>query len=358
MNVHQTLSRFGAESDSLRLFDHDAPQLLPYATLLTARAGRDENLAAVEGVYEWQDAPLIYLANADLLKGDPDRLSHVRRLLAMRGDAPYLGVVSPGRLEIYRVALDNRRPEQARVSLGLSRAEEFATLAFLGNNRPSINNRASWILQVVLDLLTQSIDGLIDQCGISGDNAISLVGRALFTRFLADREMLPALHGKTTDPSEYFDRASHAKRTSTWLNATFNGDFLPLSHRSFETLPEIGYQILGNVMRRAPGGQLLLGWKERWDHLDFAHIPVSILSQAYESYLRAHAPETQRREGGYYTPQPIAELMVKGSFRALERDGNAHKASALDPAVGAGIFLCTVISESCCCAVEARRQAT
>ena len=341
MNVQLTLARFGADSASLLLFESDAPELLPYATLLTARAEGNQDLATVEGVYEWQGAPLLYLVNADLLGGDRDRLLRVRRLLAMRGDAPYIGVVSPGRLEIYRVALDSRRPEQARVQLGFSEGQEFATLAFLGNNRPGLSGRVPWISQVVLTLLGGSIDGLKTECGISGDDAISLVGRALFTRFLADRDMLPKLHRDLSDPSQYFDDASHAKKTSAWLDNTFNGDFLPLTARIFEKLPKVGYKILGDVLRRAPGGQLLLGWKERWDHLDFAHIPVGVLSQAYENYLRLHAPEAQRREGGYYTPQPIAELMVKGAFRSLEREGKAHEARVLDPAAGAGIFLST-----------------
>jgi N-6 DNA Methylase len=339
MNVHQTLARFGADSSSVHLFEYNAPELLPYATLLTARAEGNQDLAAVDGVYEWQGAPLLYLAIADLLQGEPNRLSRVRRLLAMRGDAPYLGVVSPGRLEIYRIALDNRQPWQARVSLGPS--EEFATLAFLGNNRPAVGTRLPWISQVVLNLLSGAIDGLKNQCGISGDDAISLVGRALFTRFLADRKILQGLHTNASDPSEYFDNASHAATTSAWLDDTFNGDFLPLTESIFEKLPRNGYRILGDVLRRAPGGQLSLGWQERWDHLDFAHIPVGVLSQAYENYLRLHAPEAQRREGGYYTPQPIAELMVKGAFRALERDGKAHEARVLDPAAGAGIFLST-----------------
>lgn len=342
MNVHQTLVQFGADSASLRLFEDEAPELLPYATLLTARAEGNQDLAAVEGVYEWQGAPLLYLVNGELLNGDRDQLSRVRRLLAMRGDTPYLGVVSPGRLEIYRIALDSRKPEQALVQLGFSEGQEFATLAFLGNNRPGIGSRAPWISQVVLNLLSSSIDGLKTKCDISGDDAISLVGRALFTRFLADREMLPKIHPDGSDPSEYFDDAPHAKKTSVWLDDTFNGDFLPLANRIFEDLPKAGYKILGDVLRRAPGGQLLLGWKERWDHLDFAHIPVGVLSQAYENYLRLHAPEAQRREGGYYTPQPIAELMVKGAFRSLERDGRAHEARVLDPAAGAGIFLSTV----------------
>lgn len=341
MNIHQMLARFGADPESLREFSHDAPELLPYATLVTAREEGDDDLVAIEGVYEWQGAPLLYVASADTLKGDSAKLLRLRRILAMRGDAPYVGVLSPGRLQVYRIALDDRKAEQVRVQLGLSESEEFATLAFLGNKRPGIGGRAPWISEVVLDLLSHSIDVLKKRCGVSGEDAISLVGRALFTRFLADREILPALHRDASDPSEYFDNAAHAEKTSAWLDQTFNGDFLPLTDGIFEKLSLTGYRVLGDVLRRAPGGQLLLGWKERWDHLDFAHIPVSVLSQAYESYLRLHEPETQRREGGYYTPQSIAELMVKGAFRALERDGKAHSARILDPAAGAGIFLST-----------------
>jgi hypothetical protein len=340
MNIRQTLARFGADADCLRVFDADAPELLPYATLITARMAGNADLAVVEGVYEWQQAPLLFIASADALKGDPDQLLRVRRLLAMRGDAPYLGVVSPGRLEIYRIALDSRGADDARVELEIADGQEFTALAYLGNNRPGLGGRINWISDVVLNLLSASIDGLKRGAGISGDDAISLVGRALFTRFLADRGILPDLH-KGKDPSEYFDNVDHAKATSKWLNSTFNGDFLPLKEEVYESLPETGFRILGDVLRRAPHGQLFLGWKESWDHLDFAHIPVGVLSQAYENYLRRHAPEAQRREGGYYTPQPIAELMVKGSFAAFGRDGDAHAARILDPAAGAGIFLST-----------------
>ena len=103
--------------------------------------------------------------------------------------------------------------------------------------------------------------------------------------------------------------------------------------------------MLGNILRRAPDGQLSLGWEEKWGNLNFAHIPVGVLSQAYELYLREHAPAKQKREGGYYTPKPIAELMVRASFRALASRGIAQSARVLDPAVGGGIFLLTAFRE-------------
>ncbi len=84
------LARFGADPDGLRLFDDDRPELLPYATLTAARSAGDADLAAVLGVYEWQDAPLMFLVDADRLGSDDRGLVRIRRMTAMSGDAPYV----------------------------------------------------------------------------------------------------------------------------------------------------------------------------------------------------------------------------------------------------------------------------
>ena len=94
VDIPACLTGFGADPAALHLLDNDGPQLLPYATLITARRNSDPILGAIGAVYEWQAAPLIFLVDADLLQGD-DHLHRMRRLLAMR-ETPYLGVVAPG----------------------------------------------------------------------------------------------------------------------------------------------------------------------------------------------------------------------------------------------------------------------
>ena len=112
-DISALLTEFGADPAALRDLDGDGPELLPYATLMTARRKRHETLGVVEAVYEWQDSPLVFLIYRDSLEGD-QHLQRLRRLLAMRGDAPYLGVVAPGSLDVYRVALDRKASGQAR----------------------------------------------------------------------------------------------------------------------------------------------------------------------------------------------------------------------------------------------------
>lgn len=335
--LDRTLSDHGASLEDLVRFDNDNADLLPYATLSAARQGGDADLAALVAVYEWQGSPLAFLVDATTLRDDK-HLQAIRRRLALRGDAPYLAVVDAGRLAIHRIALDDAKPAKTLLPPA-DLPEKPATFAYLANNRPGMEVRRRWIADVVLALLGKAIDALIEEAGVANDDAISLVGRALFARFLFDRKLLsPQL--LAGQPAQcLFDNAANAEATCRWLDETFNGDLLPFSHGLFRRLPKAAFVRLGDIMHGTPGSQRYLDWKEDWAHLDFAHIPVGVLSQAYEHHQRRHTQERQRREGGYYTPRPLAELLVRGAFHALRAEGCAHDAKVLDPAAGAGVFL-------------------
>ena len=235
-DIRASVAEFGADPSALRSLDDEGPELLPYATLLTARGDSNATLGMVEAVYEWQGAPLVFLVDADLVEDDA-QLQPIRRLLAMRGDAPYLGVVGPGHLRIYRIALDRKSLRQAQVGFE-GWGDTRSTFARLGNVRPqaAITNRG-WISNVVLNLLSGSTTRLIDEFKVSHEDAISLVGRALFTRFLADRSLLPRGISEPETAAGLFDTREVAKETSDWLDDTFNGDLLPLSAGLFDALP-------------------------------------------------------------------------------------------------------------------------
>jgi hypothetical protein len=344
-NVANIIERYGGDASAILPFEPEGPQLLPYATLTAARSSGLTDFDALYGIYEWQSRPLILLVDGERLRGQGDHVKRLRRAAAMRGDAPYLGVVSPGTLTVFQIALDNRGSDATRIVLPTSDEEVGTTIPFLGNARPGAA-RKNWISDVVLRLLTTSIGALVRE-GVSDSDAISLVGRALFVRFLADRSMLGAgtLPPGHSDPSTLFDNPEAIGVTSRWLDDTFNGDFLPLTSAVVKRLSKTALTRLGDILRRAPGGQLHLGWQEKWDRLDFAHIPVGVLSQAYELYLNKHDPKAQHREGGYYTPRHIADLMLQAAFAALGREGRPSSARVLDPAAGAGVFLLTAFRQ-------------
>ena len=182
-----TLESYGADRQYLRRLDVEDPGLLPYATLVAARNTGDKALEPLLGVYEWQSNPLVFVVNGDAIQND-DHLKRIRRCVALRGDAPYLGVFRPGHLTIHRVALDSDEQDASRLP-DLPSSEKRATFAYLANSRPQVAQR-KWISQVVLNLLQETISKL-RQSAITDYDAISLAGRALFVRFLGDRNLVP-----------------------------------------------------------------------------------------------------------------------------------------------------------------------
>jgi hypothetical protein len=330
------IAEHGGDRASFFSFDDEDDQLhlLPYATLTAAR--QTDQLSALIGVYEWQSGPLFMLVNGDVLGSDSDKLSRLRRLVAMRGDAPYLAVVKAGRLTVYGVGLDDNSPKAIDGELD----DVQLLIPHIVNRRPGFASKQRWISDVILKLLTEALDALV-ALGIDNGDAISLAGRALFTRFLADRHLLndKVIAIGPSGEGSLFDTHDSVAKISNWLDDTFNGDFLPLSETTIRAFPAEAFQTVGNILRRAESGQLQLDWSEDWAKLDFAHIPVGVLSQAYEQYLGTHQKDKQKKEGSFYTPRHIADLMVHASFAALRRDGKAHTAKVLDPAAGAGVFL-------------------
>jgi hypothetical protein len=73
-----------------------------------------------------------------------------------------------------------------------------------------------------------------------------------------------------------------------------------------------------------------------WGHLDFAHIPVGLLSQVYEKLSWKWNRERSQNTSVHYTPRNIAATLVGEAFDNLK---GAHAAKVLDPACGASVFL-------------------
>ncbi|MBW2187206.1 MAG: N-6 DNA methylase [Deltaproteobacteria bacterium] len=133
--------------------------------------------------------------------------------------------------------------------------------------------------------------------------------------------------------------------TCQWSDDTFNGDLLPLS-RDYITAFEVGEeQTKGKIFLHLQA--ILKGWTHiseddsfqltiDWGDLDFAHIPVGVLSQVYENFSRIWDGQQAEQTSVFYTPNNIAKYLVDDGFEGIPNKKEAH---ILDPSCGAGIFL-------------------
>ena len=200
--------------------------------------------------------------------------------------------------------------------------------------------------------LVSSVADRLASLTLRRSDVLSLMGAALFFRFLLDRHVVQDKDRRRIIPSaskitDAFADAQNASATSAWLDNTFNGDLLPLSDVGSKSFfEEIGRRTGGRVFLHMcaiirgdePSGdenyQIPLGL--HFGYFDFAHIPVGLLSQVYERFAWKWEHQNAKDTSVHYTPRSIAATLVDEAFSKLP---NAAQARVLDPACGASVFL-------------------
>ena len=352
LNPEMELAKYGVPRDSVLTFSGPPePKLLDY---LDFTGPPREGELHPDGVAESQDKPLLFFVNASRLVGpepEQDQLSELRLTLACRGQRAYLAVIRPGQLDVVPVSLAKRTPKWEEYRPGTGKATTFFSRLALGHydgaGEPA---HADYAFKEMLKLLRQASEELADPGhGLSKDDVLSLVGRALFFRFLLDRQIvkhedIEAIAPGAGRPEACFGTPEHASATSRWLDRTFNGDFLPLPDSgSVAFFEQAGrntqdgvFGHLSAIMERheAVGGRTYQ--RRLWSVFDFAHVPVGLLSQVYEAFCWRWDPESAGSTSVYYTPRSIAAVLVGEVFDKLP---DADKARVLDPACGGGMLL-------------------
>ena len=339
------------------------PAQLEYLDLLPRRG-----TGPVAAVAEHQGTALLYLVDAcgDGV-ADGGMIGNIQRQLANRSDPAWLGVVRPGSLEIHPIGFHERGSTAAihTVREGDATAPMFFQSLVQGSF--AHNNRlrgTDYVFKKIFGLLTQTTDEFVPAKGkpkLQPLDVLSMAGRALFFRFLIDRSIVLAnecgdICAAAKDLKDTFSNAKKAAQTSAWLDSTFNGDFMrlideripaddrPAREKAYLAFFQDAHQKTdGNIFIHLEA--ILRGWHAvggdfqpdlDWGDLDFAHIPVGVLSQVYESFSHRADAHTARKTSVHYTPRSIAGLMVEQAFAAVKDPAAAH---ILDASSGAGIFL-------------------
>ena len=307
------------------------------------------------GVIESAARPTVYVKVNNSLGAQPFTLTDLQdliRTLACRADARFLAVIDPGTVTVYKVGFFDASEENRYLFQDTPGSFRLRNLV-AGLDAKTLSNfdqsDTHWLEEHLFQLMkgaAREIREAVPEQTLSNGDVISLIGRALFTRFLADRDILKNSELDKVSPGanaahQLLDAPRAASATFSWLDSTFNGDLLHLSNSNYdEFFAQLGDKAtdvcrsLGNIMWRAPGGQLSLDW----GGLRFKHIPVDVLSQVYEHFAHENFPDLAKKTSIHYTPRGIAELVVDGTFTALSAEQRAG-AKVLDAAAGAGVFL-------------------
>lgn len=363
-NLRGEVQSYGVPNRSfLDLGGSASSGLLDYLDLLP----RDDNSPAPTGsllpdaVAESQGRPLLFIVNESRLALTPSeqemQLKTLRRKLACRGDRAYLARIRPGELAVVPVSLDDRTLDWKLYTRGTPEALTFfsrlAQGQYDGEGEPK---EADYVFSAMFNLVWSVADRLAT-LKLKRTDVLSLMGRALFFRFLRDRKVVREsdsenIAAKAASILDCFADAENSAHTSAWLDKTFNGDLLPLTDDGRRSYFEgIGQRTGGRIFihlnailrGEEPSGDS--GWQiplpfrpeeRNWGAYDFAHVPVGLLSQVYERFAWKWEHQTAKETSVHYTPRNIAATLVDEAFTKLPK---AHEARVLDPACGASVFL-------------------
>ncbi|VTU00982.1 type i restriction-modification system methyltransferase subunit : Type I restriction-modification system methyltransferase subunit OS=Marinobacter sp. EVN1 GN=Q672_14970 PE=4 SV=1: Methyltransf_26 [Gemmataceae bacterium] len=341
---------YGIAQSSVRLFsDAPGPEHQDYLDLIAAR---DSSPDSPDGVAEAQGRPILYFVDETRLTTSPESsdklLDGLRGRLACRGERAYLARVQTGRIHVAPVAF-----EDVAVSWTVytpASVEGRTLFSRLVNGVVDWDEdiaRGDGVFNRLRSLLLHSAGRLAETEELRPD-VLSLLGRALFFRFLRDREIvterdIPTIAPKASTWKDCFDGAVNSAATCRWLDDTFNGNFLPLSGRGEGYFRRIESLTRGDVFNHLTavvlgaepkGGSYQLRFD--WGTFDFAHVPVGLLSQVYEDFCWHWDRDEAASTSVHYTPRNIAVTLLDEAFHGID---GAPQARVLDPACGAGVFL-------------------
>ncbi|MFH1976271.1 MAG: N-6 DNA methylase [Pseudomonadota bacterium] len=352
MNVVNSVKAFGCY-DVVQLDGEPTPKHLDYLDLL--KVSRSGNLK-VDAVAEFQSRPLLYIVSNDQIQDiDNNKMMDLQSLLANRGERAYLGILSPGELNVYPINLDRSVLGNSRnktIKKNSPEAPQFFQSVVNGvftlEGQPEAPDH---VFKTILDLMTESSETLIGTYELNPMDVLSFLGRALFFRFLWDRKIvrsieLPSVCPQADSLGDCFRNVKNSVATCRWLDETFNGDLLPLSSDYSTVFRQANEKTNGKLFNHLRA--ILEGWERAgredfqlpiqidWGDLDFAHIPIGVLSQVYENFSKVWDPQQREQTSAYYTPKNIARYLVDDAFEGIADKKNAR---ILDPSCGAGIFL-------------------
>jgi hypothetical protein len=349
MSLQSIAKAFGCHD--VVLLNEPMPRHLDYLDLLKASGS---GKLTVDAVAEFQARPLLYLVSEDRAKTlDNDNLIELQHILANRGERAYLGVLTPGELNVYPVNLDRsvlKRGHRKTISQESSEAPLF--FQSIVNDLFELDGQPKapdYVFDEIHDLIQRSSEELIGIYDLNPLDVLSFLGRALFFRFLWDRRIIRPDELDTICPlakshGDCFSNVANCVATSRWLDDTFNGDLLPLSSSFEEVFAYANGRTKGKLFDHLRA--IIEGWEHvgkgqmqlrlDWGDLDFAHIPIGVLSQVYESFSRVWDAQCSENTSVYYTPKNIARYLVDDAIAGVANKQDAH---ILDPSCGAGIFL-------------------
>ncbi len=261
------------------------------------------------------------------------------------GLTPLLWVVSPQRIYLYNAYARPTSEDDAEAHLlrrvqlvddELTQLDDYAgrlamTSGRFWSNEERLKKGGRVDSQLLRDL--QKVEDQLFSAGLPRDIAQGLLGRSIFVRYLADREIVGPEILEELDLADLrmaLREHNNAYRLFDWVRSTFNGDLFPVTSEERNIVSDEHLRLVNETLA---GVDPESGQRSLWEYR-FDIIPIELISSIYEQFAQASEDEETDEEGLHYTPFSLVNLVLDEVMRDLHAG-----ARVLDITCGSGVFL-------------------
>jgi hypothetical protein len=199
-------------------------------------------------------------------------------------------------------------------------------------------NRVDYVL---LQNINAARKQLVHEQKLHSKIANALIGKAIFVRYLIDREVKLCFEGVSKhwtndDFCNLLENPQKAKCFFDYLEDSekgFNGDLFPISDDDYQNIKPENYNVIKRLLN---GEDIDKQQPSLFEFYDFSIIPIEFISNVYELFI---GKENQEQEGAYYTPLFLVDYILKETVEKKLGANNGYDCKVLDPACGSGVFL-------------------
>lgn len=183
---------------------------------------------------------------------------------------------------------------------------------------------------------------LVGQRKLDSKITNAIIGKAIFVRYLIDREVKMKFDGKlrTWSNHEFCELLNQPEVVQQFFDyledreTGFNGNLFPLTADEYRKITKEHYQIIRRLLQ---GEDIEDNQPSLFEFYNFSIIPIEFISNVYELFI---GQENQKKEGAYYTPLFLVDYILKETVeKKINSEGSDYTCKVLDPACGSGIFL-------------------
>lgn len=314
--------------------------------------------------------PLIYFHRLESY--NKETVAKIHQLAWNLGEAPLLFIVMPNQVLVYNAYVPPQKVNgELDVESGLIESLkiysdlESERKKVLAYHRMYIESGEYWqvnrdrfnvkfrVDKTLLDNLKLMREHLLNK-GLSPEVAHSLLGRAIFIKYLEDRK---DKNGIGAFPNGFFSTFLSGAKCFTdvltdigatyslfdFLYDKFNGDIFPVNETELKQVDQEHLTLLYSFITgksEMSTGQLAL-----WPLYTFDVIPIQLISDIYEQFFHFEVDNensetgkkfNSNKQGTHYTPFYLVEFLLD---EVLPWEGEYRPIKILDPACGSGIFL-------------------